>query len=82
MQKSRKSLNQKVQRLQQRMQELIQKNGVELQPDDVSDFSKIIADVSPVAEKDFPAESPQRIFWKQQLEYNFSRINDRSYGIH
>ena len=70
MQKSRKSLNQQVRRLQHKVQELIQKNGVELQPDDASDFSKIIADVTSVVEKEFPANSPQRIFWKQQLEYN------------
>ena len=54
--------------LQHNVQGLIQKNGVALQPDDVSDFSKIIAEGTPVVEKVFLGDFPQRIFWKQQLE--------------
>jgi len=60
------------------MQEFIQKNGVELQPDDASDFSKIIADWTPVVEKEFPADSPQRIF--SNCNTILFRISDRSNG--
>ena len=54
--------NQKVKRLQTKVDKLIANQSVRLQDNDAADISHIIAEVSPVVEDTFPLNSPQRIF--------------------
>ena len=44
--------------------------GVTLQDDDVDDMLSISKDISPIVDKHFPTDSPQNIFWKQQIDFN------------
>ena len=62
--------NQKVKRLQTKVDKLIANQSVRLQDNDAADISRIIAEVSPVVEDTFPLNSPQRIFWDQQKRFN------------
>ena len=62
--------NQKVKRLQAKVDKLIANQSVCLQDNDAADISHIITEVSPVVEDRFPLNSPQRIFWDQQKRYN------------
>ena len=44
--------------------------GVYLQESDTSDVHSLITDVSSVVKEQYPPETPQRIFWDQQVHYN------------
>ncbi len=81
MHKSLIQVKQRNKRLENKVKELIEKSGVLLQPDDCSDLLSIITESTPRIEKDFPVDSPQRIFWEQQLEYN-SLANKRAIKWH
>ena len=61
---------QRVKRLEMKVSKLIEDQAISLHDGDTADISSIIADVSPVVEKEFPPDSPQRIFWEQQMHYN------------
>lgn len=56
-------------RLEAKVQDLIKKNGVSLQPDDADDISCIVSDAVQLAENSFPPDFPQRMFWELQLKY-------------
>ena len=58
--------NQKVKRLQVKVDKLITNQSVHLQDSDADDVSRIITEMSPVVEDTFPLNSSQRIFWDQQ----------------
>ena len=62
---SLKLAKQQVRCLEEKVKQLIEKEGVSLQPNDSNDMSRIIADVTPHVEESFPPNSPQRIFWEQ-----------------
>ncbi len=81
MHKSLVQVKQRNKRLEDKVKELIEKSGVLLQPDDSSDLSSIMNEATPRIEKEFPVDSPQRIFWEQQLQYN-SLANKRAIKWH
>ena len=62
--------NQKVKRLQAKVDKLIANEAICLQDSDSADISHIMTEVSPVVEDTYPLNSPQRIFWDQQKHYN------------
>ena len=70
---SLRSVKQQVKRLEAKAEVLIQKNGVSLQPDDADDIANVVSDVAQVAKDSFPPDSPQRVFWEQQVKYNALR---------
>ena len=49
---------------------LIQDQAVPLQAEDATDIGAIMRDVQPLVEANFPSNTPQRIFWEQQVLYN------------
>ena len=65
--------NQKVNRLQAKVDKLIANQSVCLQDNHAADISHIITEVSPVVKDRFPLNSPQCIFWDQQKCYNSLR---------
>lgn len=65
--------NQKVKRLQVKVDKLITNQSVRLQDSDADDVSRIITEMSPVVEDTFPLNSSQRIFWDQQKRFNSLR---------
>ena len=50
-------------RMKARIKKLLDDQAVSLQEDDA-------ADISPVVNRKFPDDSPQRVFWEQQLKHN------------
>jgi len=56
--------------LKAKLTKLIEEQSVSLQSEDVMDISTVTSDVQPLVESNFPPQSPQRIFWEQQLLYN------------
>ena len=54
-------------RMKARIHKLLDDQAVSLQE---VDMSSIVADVSPVVNEKFSEDSPQRVFWEQQLKYN------------
>ena len=52
------------------MSKLIAEEMMSFQDEDVADVSQVMADISPVVERNFAIHSPQRIFWEQQREYS------------
>ena len=73
LQRALKVSNQKVKRLQAKVDQLVTDQSICLQDNDAADISQIIAEVSPVVEDRFPSDSPQRILWEQQKHYNSLR---------
>ena len=57
-------------RLQSKINQLIESEGIQLQPNDAEDISQIVEDVTPTVVENFPESSPQRVFWDQQRIYN------------
>ena len=70
-----KIANQKVKRLQTKVEKLIEHQAICVQERDANDLSIIASDVNSVVEAEFPPDSPQRIFWDQQVKYN--RLGDK-----
>ena len=62
--------NQKVKRLQAKVDKLITNEAVRLQGNDSADISHIVTELSPIVEDTYALNSPQRIFWDQQKRYN------------
>lgn len=52
------------------MKSLIEKDGISLETNDAADISTIVSEMSATVTRDFPPNSPQRIFWEQQSAYN------------
>ena len=65
-----KQMNQKVKRLQVKVDKLISDQAVHLQDKDTADLSSIISEMSPVVVDAFPPNTPQHIFWDQQKRFN------------
>ena len=59
----------KVRRLENKLTELIERDGVQLQENDATDVTALFDEVSPMVEEKFPKDSPQRILWDQQRQY-------------
>ena len=68
-----KASNQKVKRLQAKIDKLIANKAVRLQDSDSADISHIVTEVSPIVEDAYPLNSPQHIFWDQQKRYNSAK---------
>ena len=68
-------------RLEAKAKQLIENSGVSLQPDDCSDLSNIMTELTPRVQENFAVDSPQRIFWEQQLHYT-SLDNKRAIKWH
>lgn len=67
--------NQKVRCLQAIVDKLIEEQAVHFQESDATDISRVVSDVSAVVEERFPPDTPQRIFWDQQMKYH--RLKDK-----
>ena len=61
---------QQAKRLQSKISQLIESEGIPLHPNDAEDISQIVEDVTPTVVENFPESSPQRVFWDQQRIYN------------
>ena len=57
-------------KLESRISRLINDQAISLEDNDAADIISLISDVHPVVQDSFPPDSPQRIFWDQQLLYN------------
>lgn len=57
-------------RLEAKIESLIEKEGVSLEENDATDISAVISEVTFTADKTFPPDTSQRIFWDQQKAYN------------
>ena len=62
--------HQQIKQLKEKISTLIEKNSVALIEEDAADIQSIITDVSPVVEKNFAPDAPERIFWEQQTKFN------------
>ena len=49
-------------------EKICEKNSVALVEEDAADIWSIITDVSPVVEKKFAPDAPEKIFWEQQTK--------------
>ena len=67
---SLRAAKQQSNRLQSKINQLIESEGIQLQPNDAEDISQIVEDVTPTVVENFPESSPQRVFWDQQRIYN------------
>ena len=56
--------------LEAKIASLIKSHSLPLQDADADDINSIISDVTPVVEEKFPLNTPQRILWDQQVQYN------------
>ena len=61
---------QQVSRMEVKVKKMLDDKAVSLQHSDAADITRIIADVSPVVKEKFPEDSPQRVFWEEQVKYN------------
>lgn len=57
-------------KLEARISKLIDDNAVHLDEHDATDIISLMSEVSPAVKANFPPDSPQRIFWDQQVLYN------------
>lgn len=80
LQKAKRSISQENRRLREKLQNLIEKEGIDLVDEDVSTLEEVFED----ADKEIthlPAESFQRLFWEQQRQYKQLK-NKRSIRWH
>ena len=56
--------------LEVKIHSLIEAQSVSLQEEDANDVNAVIKAVQPLVEEQFPANTPQRIFWDQQVQFN------------
>ena len=68
-------------RLENKLKELIERDGIQLREDDTTYVSSIFEQVSPAVIEKFPKDSPQRILWDQQRQY-FQLSNKRQMCWH
>jgi hypothetical protein len=61
--------------LEAKIESLIEKEGVSLEENDAIDISAVISEVTSTADKTFPPDTPQRIFWDQHT--TALKIRDR-----
>lgn len=67
---SLRTIKQKVKRLEAKVTELIKTQALSLHECDSTNISTIVAEVNPLVEEQFAADSPHRIFWEQQKTFN------------
>ena len=67
---SLKSSRQQNDHLKEKLADLISNNSISLQAGDDDDISAVLSDVEPLVHSSFPPDSPQRLFWDQQVTYN------------
>lgn len=70
LQQSLRLARQQVNQMKVRVKNLLDDQAVPLQADDAVDVASLITDVSPVVKEKFAEDSPQRIFWEEQVKYN------------
>ena len=56
--------------LESKLNALIEEQGLNLEASDASDVASLVSEVSPLVKANFAPNSPQKIFWDQQLLYN------------
>ena len=56
--------------MEAKVKKLLNDQAVPLQDDDAADIVHLIADVSPVVKEKFAEDSPQKVFWEEQVKYN------------
>lgn len=56
--------------LENEVAHLIEQKGIQLDRDDCNDALSLISEVDPIVKSTFPSNSPQKIFWDQQVLYN------------
>ena len=61
---------QQINRMEAKVKKLLNDQAVPLQDDDAADIVRLIADVSPVVKEKFAEDSPQKVFWEEQVKYN------------
>lgn len=68
--KSVVSAKQRLSKMKSKVMSMIESESVLLEGEDSADMTSIAAEITPHVENAFPADSPQRIFWDQQVQYN------------
>jgi hypothetical protein len=56
--------------LEHKLSQLIQDHGVNLDGPDSGDVAALLSEVTPLVESNYAPNSPQKIFWDQQVMYN------------
>ena len=56
--------------LEHKLSQLIQNHGVNLDGPDAGDVASLISEMTPLVQSKFAPNSPQQIFWDQQVKYN------------
>ena len=80
LQKAKRSISQEIRRLREKLQSLIEQEGIDLVDEDASTLEEVFED----ADKEItqlPAEYFQRLFWEQQRQYKQLK-NKRSIRWH
>ena len=67
---SLKFASRKLSTLEGKVKTIIETQSIHLEGNDHSDISSLISDVTPMVEEKFPPNTPQRMFWEQQVLYN------------
>ena len=49
---------------------MIEKGGILLDRGDAADMTSLFHEVAPTVDESFPQDSPQRVLWEQQQQYN------------
>ena len=60
-------------RLQQKLEDVLEKQGVDVHEDLHGDLDSIMQEHSPILASKFPVNSFQRIFWDQQQQANAAK---------
>jgi len=66
LQQSAQQTKQRLQKLEDKAQLVVERDGIQLSQADADDVSAVVKELSQSVEDNFPEESPQRIFWNQQ----------------
>ena len=69
-QKEKRSLKSKCNYHSSHFKTLIEKQGVRMADGDNDDFNRLMEELSPQVENEFDSDSPQYMFWKEQVKYN------------
>ena len=67
---SLKVATRKLSTLEGKIKRIMETQAIHLEGNDNSDISSIVSDVTPLVEKNYPPNTPQRIFWDQQILFN------------
>ena len=68
LQSALRSSAKKVHRLQAKVEELIERNSIQLKSKDADDIAQVMTKVDPIVKSTFSENSAQQIFWEQQLK--------------